>query len=103
MQFSDLLRQVHALQQELDALRPLDADAEQRVLQKLRLGWNYHSNRLEGGRLTYGETKALLPANWTRCSSKKPGCIWNLYKAKRCSCSAGYYKIPGRKALRWGG
>ncbi|MGC2235912.1 MAG: Fic family protein [Pyrinomonadaceae bacterium] len=45
---------------ELDSLRPLDAEAEARIMQKFRLDWNYHSNNLEGNSLTYGETKALI-------------------------------------------
>ena len=49
-----------ALKKELDALRPLSAEDEQRIMQKFRLDWNYHSNHLEGNSLTYGETKALI-------------------------------------------
>jgi Fic family protein len=49
----DLLKQ-------LDALRPISADQEQRIWQKFRLDWNYHSNNLEGNSLTYGETKLLI-------------------------------------------
>jgi Fic family protein len=45
---------------ELDAMRPLAPNIERRVLEKLRLDWNYHSNHLEGNQLDYGETKALL-------------------------------------------
>jgi Fic family protein len=54
----DLLKQ-------LDALRPISADQEQRIWQKFRLDWNYHSNNLEGNSLTYGETKSLLLHNIT--------------------------------------
>lgn len=48
------------LKQQLDALRPLDPEQENKVMQKFRLDWNYHSNNLEGNSLTYGETKALI-------------------------------------------
>lgn len=48
------------LKNELDTLRPLDNEAEARIMQKFRLDWNYHSNNLEGNSLTYGETKALI-------------------------------------------
>ncbi|HNU06564.1 MAG TPA: Fic family protein [Pyrinomonadaceae bacterium] len=48
------------LKSELDAFRPLDPEAEARIMQKFRLDWNYHSNNLEGNTLTYGETKALI-------------------------------------------
>ena len=48
------------LKQQLDALRPIDPEQENKIMQKFRLDWNYHSNNLEGNSLTYGETKALL-------------------------------------------
>lgn len=54
------LEKVEQLKAELDRLRPLDAEAEARIMQKFRLDWNYHSNNLEGNSLTYGETKALI-------------------------------------------
>ncbi len=54
------LEKAEQLKLELDELRPLDADAEARIMQKFRLDWNYHSNNLEGNSLTYGETKALI-------------------------------------------
>jgi Fic family protein len=54
------LEKAEQLKQELDSLRPLDAEAEARIMQKFRLDWNYHSNNLEGNSLTYGETKALI-------------------------------------------
>lgn len=45
---------------ELDALRPFESGVEERVMQKLRIDWNYHSNSIEGNSLTYGETKSLI-------------------------------------------
>jgi Fic family protein len=48
------------LREELDALRPISREQELRIMQKFRLDWNYHSNRIEGNSLTYGETKALI-------------------------------------------
>ena len=56
----EILEQAEQLKAELDNLRPLDAEAEGRIMQKFRLDWNYHSNNLEGNSLTYGETKALI-------------------------------------------
>ena len=56
----DVLTTAEQLKIELDALRPLNAEAEARIMQKFRLDWNYHSNNLEGNSLTYGETKALI-------------------------------------------
>jgi Fic family protein len=54
------LEKAEKLKAELDALRPLDAEAEAGIMQKFRLDWNFHSNNLEGNSLTYGETKALI-------------------------------------------
>ena len=56
----EILTKAEELKTELDSLRPLDAEAEARIMQKFRLDWNYHSNNLEGNSLTYGETKALI-------------------------------------------
>ena len=55
-----VLPQAEQLKSELDSLRPLNSEAEARIMQKFRLDWNYHSNNLEGNSLTYGETKALI-------------------------------------------
>ncbi|MCB9202569.1 MAG: Fic family protein [Flavobacteriales bacterium] len=48
------------LKKELDSFRPISQELEQRMMQKFRLDWNYHSNHIEGNSLNYGETKALL-------------------------------------------
>lgn len=57
---ADILKEVDALKKQIDDLRPLPDDVEGRVMQKLRLDWNYHSNAIEGNRLNYGETVAFL-------------------------------------------
>lgn len=54
------LEKAFVLRKELDSLRPLNREQEQRIMQKFRLDWNFHSNHLEGNTLSYGETKALL-------------------------------------------
>lgn len=56
----EVLNNIIRLKEELDALRPISPEQEQRIMQKFRLDWNYHSNHLEGNSLTYGETKALI-------------------------------------------
>src|SRR5215204_254822 len=56
----EALEKAEQLKAELDSLRPLDSEAEARIMKKFRLDWNYHSNNLEGNSLTYGETKALI-------------------------------------------
>jgi len=57
---ADILKEIDALKKQIDDMRPLPEDVEGRVMQKLRLDWNYHSNAIEGNRLSYGETVALL-------------------------------------------
>jgi Fic family protein len=60
MPYKENLARAAALKAELDSLRPLTAEMEQRIMQKFRLDWNYHSSHIEGNQLTYGETKALI-------------------------------------------
>ena len=57
---SEVLDRIDALKAELDQLRPLDRELEERVLQKFRLWWTYHSNAIEGNKLTQGETEMFL-------------------------------------------
>lgn len=59
------VKKVVTLKEQLDKLRPIDKEQEERIMQKFRLDWNYHSNKLEGNSLTYEETKALLLFNIT--------------------------------------
>ena len=60
MQLPELLQTIDQLKAEIDALRPLPPETEQRILQKFRLDWNYHSNAMEGNSLTQGETEIFL-------------------------------------------
>ena len=60
MDLSEILKQVDQLKTEIDSLRPIDAAQERRIMQKFRLDWTFHSNSIEGNKLTYGETKAFL-------------------------------------------
>jgi len=60
MQLKELFEKVDALKAEIDKLRPLKPEDEQRIMQKFRLDWNYHSNAIEGNSLTLGETRAFL-------------------------------------------
>lgn len=55
-----ILLEIDALKAQLDRLRPLNVETEGRVMQKLRLDANYHSNHIEGNTLNFGETKALI-------------------------------------------
>ena len=60
MEVKNILNKIDALKSELDTYRPLDEIQEKRIFQKFRLDWNYHSSKIEGNALTYGETKGLL-------------------------------------------
>ena len=55
-----IIQNVVDKQRQVAALRPLSADLEGRIMQKLRLEWNYHSNAIEGNALSYGETVTYL-------------------------------------------
>ncbi|KEQ31534.1 hypothetical protein N180_11040 [Pedobacter antarcticus 4BY] len=55
-----LIESVLDLKKKLDELCPITPETEARIMEKFRLDWNYHSNKIEGNMLTYGETKALL-------------------------------------------
>jgi Fic family protein len=58
--FGELLPAIDRLKAELDEMRPLDREQEDRVLQKFRLWWTFHSNAIEGNVLTQGETEMFL-------------------------------------------
>lgn len=60
MEMIEILKKADTLKAELDALRPISTDRMQRVMQKLRLDWNYHSNSIEGNTLSLTETRALI-------------------------------------------
>jgi Fic family protein len=57
---NQVIERIDKLMLEVDSYRPLKPEQEQRLLQKIRLDWNFHSSKIEGNSLTYGETKALL-------------------------------------------
>lgn len=60
MEVKIIIEQMDALKAELDALRPLRADHLNRLNQKIKLEWNYHSNSIEGNTLSLSETKTFL-------------------------------------------
>ncbi len=59
-ELAEKLTRVTELRSQLDAVRPLPREVEERVMQKFRLWWTYHSNALEGNALTLGETQTFL-------------------------------------------
>lgn len=60
MELKILIQEINSLKSEIDKLRPISPEIENRIMQKFRLDWNYHSNNIEGNKLTYGETKTFL-------------------------------------------
>lgn len=56
----NIIETVEGLKHDLDAMRPLPSDVIERVAQKIRLEFNYHSNAIEGNTLTLGETRNLI-------------------------------------------
>ena len=57
---SELLLRIDELKSSIDALRPIPADRMGRVMQHLRLEWNFNSNSIEGNTLTLQETRTFL-------------------------------------------
>jgi len=55
-----LSRAIDEKKKRLDSLRPLPADALQRLLHEIRLRHTYHSDAIEGNRLTLKETQLVL-------------------------------------------
>ncbi|SAL11923.1 filamentation induced by cAMP protein Fic [Caballeronia sordidicola] len=60
MNLNEKLTKLDSVKAEIDAQRPISADQEQKLMQKFRLDWNYHSNAIEGNSLSIGETAALI-------------------------------------------
>jgi Fic family protein len=59
------LAQIDEAKAEVDSLRPLKPEQETKIFQKFRLDWNYHSNAIEGNKLTLGETALYLSEGLT--------------------------------------
>lgn len=58
--FKSKITQIDLKKTILDSKRPLTAEQQNRLEQKLRLDWNYHSNSIEGNTLTASETRAFI-------------------------------------------
>lgn len=57
---TSIIKEIENLKNQVDALKPFPNDIEQKILQKFRLDWNYHSNAIEGNPYTYGETLTFI-------------------------------------------
>jgi Fic family protein len=60
MELKEIIQKLDTLKLELDELRPIREDHLNRLNQKLKLDWNYHSNSMEGNTLTMSETKSFI-------------------------------------------
>lgn len=66
-----VLERVNELKKEIDRTSKFDEEQIENFYKKVRLEWNYHSNKLEGNELTYGETRELLYFDKTSGKSHK--------------------------------
>jgi Fic family protein len=60
MELTTIIKKMDALRDQLDKLRPIPEDRINKLNQKLRLDWNYHSNSIEGNTLSASETRAFI-------------------------------------------
>jgi Fic family protein len=60
MPLQTILTEIEKLKLELDSLHPIPLDRLQKINYKFRLEWNYHSNKMEGGTLTFEETRSVM-------------------------------------------
>ena len=60
MPLEQLNKHIEELYKQWLSLQPLNNQNNERLWKKIRLEWNYNSNRIEGNTLTYGETELLL-------------------------------------------
>lgn len=56
----NIINQVEELKEEFNQYRPIPNDRMNRIMQKLRLEWNFNSNSMEGNTLTKPETQNLI-------------------------------------------
>ncbi len=62
MSLKSILLNIDALKTALDSHYPIPNDRLQKINYKFRLDWNYHSNKMEGGTLTFEETRSVMMA-----------------------------------------
>ena len=60
MFLAEIDERIQGLYEEWSSLQPLSRENGERLWEKIRLDWNYDSNRIEGNTLTYSETELLL-------------------------------------------
>ena len=60
MPLEQVNRRIEELYRQWLSLQPLEREDYERLWKKIRLEWNYNSNRMEGNTLTYSETELLI-------------------------------------------
>lgn len=57
---TEAFKAIDKVKKQIDGLRPFPTHVQHMIMQKFRYAWNYHSNAIEGNKLTYGETISLI-------------------------------------------
>lgn len=111
MDIQQILERIEAHQAQLDLLRPIPAEQEQMVWQKLELAWNFHSNALDGNSLTLGEVRAFLEHGLTaggkpfrdylemRGHDEAISYVWELVRQQPRLLASGQETTPGQRPL----
>jgi Fic family protein len=60
MSLISILSEIDSLKTALDSCYPIPLDRLQKINYKFRLDWNYHSNKMEGGTLSFEETRSVM-------------------------------------------
>ncbi|TAE00845.1 MAG: Fic family protein [Bacteroidetes bacterium] len=55
-----IIEKIDTMKAKIDAIKPISLEKEAKIMQKMRLDWNFHSNAIEGNSLDYGETVTFL-------------------------------------------
>lgn len=63
MTFSEIIQKIDSNQEKIASYGNFDKSILNKINYKLRLDWNYHSNRMEGGTLTQEETRSVMIGN----------------------------------------
>lgn len=63
MELQKKLAHIEKLKAAIEGFGNFDPQVQKKINYKLRLDWNYYSNRMEGGTLTRGETRSVMVGN----------------------------------------
>lgn len=63
MKLQDIINKIEQNQSEISLFGKFDDAVLRKINYKIRLDWNYHSNRMEGGTLTREETRSVMVDN----------------------------------------